>query len=609
MAKKEEEDSDVSGKVMKEDISEKAPEEIPEKVKKEIEQLKGRLQEFKKQILKKFSFISAIGLLPPQAVKMMEEEVSEEEKGMISKEKEKVMHIIIIIPDENEKSMHDLKIEAIKLTESVKPKIWINIMTPKELWNLGFDSKYELLEAIAMSFPLHDTGILGALRVAHIHKSLVLRKFERYVVSYVIAGSIVRGEAKETSDVDVYVVVDDTDVRRMSRYELKEKLRHIIFSYALEAGELANVKNKLMPQIYILTEFWEAVKDAHPVIFTFIRDGVPFYDRGAFMPWKLLLKMGKIKPSPEAIDMFMGLGEKVALDVQKKFNDIVTSDIYWGIITPSQAALMLYGIAPPTPKETVDLMRKIFVEKEKILEKKYVDILSKIVSLYKEYEHEEKKTITGKEIDELLKESSEYINRLKKLMEEIEKKAKNKIVVEFYDDAFNLLKKIFGNLSESILIKKFDKELVKKGLVSPRSSVILNEIVKANENYKKKKIEKHEIEMIRKNSMGLISELTEFAHRKEMFGIQKCQIKVLYKKDNAPKEGKLFVFDDFAFAMLADSNVVKKVDLKGNKMTDILMPEFEEQFKNYSEKPRRVKITHNLYFTLSKIFGEFELVF
>ena len=74
-----------------------------------------------------------------------------------------------------------------------------------------------------------------------------------------------------------------------------------------EASNLAGVKNKLSPQVYLLTDFWESVKDAHPVIFTFIRDGIPLYDRSTFMPWKAFLKMGKLKPYPEAIDMFMSL--------------------------------------------------------------------------------------------------------------------------------------------------------------------------------------------------------------------------------------------------------------------------------------------------------------
>ena len=43
-------------------------------------------------------------------------------------------------------------------------------------------------------------------------------------------------------------------------------------------------------------------------------------------------------------------------------------DIYYAILTPSQAALMLHGIPPPAPKETASLMREIFVHKEKLLQ-------------------------------------------------------------------------------------------------------------------------------------------------------------------------------------------------------------------------------------------------
>ena len=63
----------------------------------------------------------------------------------------------------------------------MQPKLWLNLMTPVDLWNFSLDGKYDISEAIGMAFPLHDKGILGALRVAQIHKSLVLRKFEKFV--------------------------------------------------------------------------------------------------------------------------------------------------------------------------------------------------------------------------------------------------------------------------------------------------------------------------------------------------------------------------------------------------------------------------------------------
>ena len=278
---------------LKQDKKQPKAEEIPEKVKKEMEQTKIKLESFKKELVKKFPFIDAVGLIPPQAA-----EIFEEDEEIQKNEKEKFMHLIIILPESKEKEIGKVKAEAIKAVQKIKPKIWLHVHTPAGIWEMSYDAKYDMVEAISMAYPLHDKGILGALRVVAIHKNLVVRKFEKYIVSYVLAGSLSRGEATKTSDVDTFVIVDDTDVKRMSRAELRDKLRGIIWGYGAQAGEMAGVKNKLSCQIYILTEFWDAVREAHPVMFTFIRDGIPFYDKGTFMPWKLLLRMGKVTGTP-----------------------------------------------------------------------------------------------------------------------------------------------------------------------------------------------------------------------------------------------------------------------------------------------------------------------
>src|SRR3989344_8674019 len=405
---------------------------------KEMEKAKKEIEKIKSFILKKYSFIQAIGILPPQAIKLF---IEEEEAP---KETEKHIHICIIIPEDKFKEIPKIKQEVIKEISSVekemKQKIWIHIKTPVDIWEICFDSKFEIVEAIAMSFPLYDKGILGALRVAEIHKSLVLQKFERYVVSYVIAGSLVRGESIKTSDVDVFVIINDTDVKRMPRLELKERLRGIIYQYVAEASALAGVENKLEPQIYLLTDFWEGVKDAHPVMFTFIRDGVPLYDRGTFMPWKSLLKMGRLKPSPESIDMFMSMGDNTTKRAERTLLEIVIGEIYWGVITPSQALLMLYGLPPPTPKQVVSEMKNIFVDKEKMLEKKYLDILEEIViKYYKGYEHGKIKKVSGKEVDKLLGDMESYVKRMKELREQIEKRTSEKTIEQIYKDVFKLL--------------------------------------------------------------------------------------------------------------------------------------------------------------------------
>jgi predicted nucleotidyltransferase len=480
------------------DIKGTTPGAMSPKDEKEMQKIREKLEDLKKEICTKYKFTTGIGIIPPQAADMFddENELTEAER------KEKPMHLVVLLEDDKEKEYNDVKAGILKIIKDSGQKIWLNLFLEKDLWEICMDSKYNIIEAIGMAFPLHDKGILGALRVAQIHKSLVLKKFEKYVYSYVIGGSLVRGEVVKTSDVDVYVIIDDTDVKRMPRLELKEKLRNIIYSYVMQAGELAGVKNKLSPQVYLLTEFWEGVKDANPIFYTFLRDGVPLYDRGGFLPWKLLLRMGKIKPSPESIDMFMSMGDKTQEIVKRRLLDIVIGDIYWGVITPSQALLMLYGLPPTNVYETVKEMKRIFVEKEKMLEKKYADILEEIaIKYYKGYEHEKIKEVSGKDVDRLLKNSDDYLKRLKELREDIEKEMQKKTFKDICENVFKLLKSLFGDKSETELIKEYEREIVNRGKGNPRYLHTLNEIMNVKKEYSLKKAPtKYVFESLRKDA-------------------------------------------------------------------------------------------------------------
>ncbi len=255
--------------------------QIDDTLKQKMDKTQKEIEKFKTEILKKHKFIEAIGIIPAQASKKIEEEyeISEEDT------KRELIHILTIVPEKQFKNIGQIKLNAITTAKKINDKFWIHIMTPIDLWNLGLDSKFEVMEALSMSFPVLDKGVLSSIRVAQIHKSLVLKKFEKYVTSYVIYGSITRGQTTKKSDVDISIIIDDTDVKRMPRLELKEKLRGIIYSYIQEAEAIAGVnKNTLNVQIWLLTDFLDGVKDAHPVFFTFIRDGVPLYDRGKLLP-------------------------------------------------------------------------------------------------------------------------------------------------------------------------------------------------------------------------------------------------------------------------------------------------------------------------------------
>jgi len=430
-----------------------------EKLQKEMDKTRKDLDKLKGAILKKYSFVQAIGILPPQAIKIFtEDELGENIPEEDFKKLQKKMHLYIIIPEEKFKEIPKIKKDMIEIAEKNKQNVWIYLKTPVDVWETCMDSKFDMANFIGMSYPLHDTGILSGLRVAEIHKNLVVQKFDKYVVSYVIGGSLVRGNATETSDVDAFVIINDTDVKRMSRLELKERLRGMIHKNIAEATALAGVKkNILNVQIYLLTDFWESVKDAHPVMFTFIRDGVPIYDKGTFLPWKALLRMGRLKPSPEAIDMFMGTAEKTGKLVERRLIDAMI-DLYYKVLNPSQALIMLSGSPPPTHKETPSLMEKIFVTKEKLLKKSEVAVLARLVKLFRDYEHDPKMTVRGAEIDKLIKDSDVYLKRLQGLRKQIEKRAHEKTIEQVYGDIFDLLRAIIKKKGQANLVSGFGEK-------------------------------------------------------------------------------------------------------------------------------------------------------
>lgn len=570
-----------------------------EKIQEEMNKTKKELEKLKGYILKKYPFTKTLSILHPQTAKFF---IEEEE---IPKETEKYIQFYWIVPEEQFKNIAKLKQDVVKEVEKVqdklKQKIWLQVKTPVDIWELCFDSKFEMASAVSMSMPLYDDGLLAALRVAEIHKSMVLQKFDKYVVSYVLGGSLVRGDAVKTSDVDVFLIINDTDVKRMQRVELIERLRSIIYGYVPEATSLAGVKqNILNVQIYILTDFWQSVRDANPVIFTFIRDGVPTYDRHTFMPWKALLKMGKLKPSPEAIDMFMSMGDNTIKRAKRALLDILLQDIYWSVITPSQGLLMLYGLPPPTTKETYIEMKRVFVDKEKLLEPKFIKILEEItIKYYKGYEHEKIKEVSGKEIDYLLKGTEEYLNRLKELRVQIEKKAQVKTIEQVYEDLFNLLKSLMGNKSPALLAEEFDKEFVKKGKFTHQHSRILKDVIDAKAESKKGKLTLHKADETRKNAGVLINALIEFSQRKDLALLERGRMRIRYGEHKIAEllnaDGKTFLFE---------GSVVRKIT---DKLENSSMEEVNEAVEK--QKPKQsLELNPRVFTVLKRDLGDFEII-
>jgi len=625
---------------------------LPKEAQEKLRDIKIKLDKFKEAVLAKFDkYIMGIALLPPPAPQPPQggasafaggqlpptlqpqhmpqpiesdgaEPQQQAQPGQQQVPPQEQVSILMLVDDSDSKKMTKdelkTKLSTIiqEMASGVDKKFVVQCLILSEVWQNCFDAKYDLLQVIASSAPVYDTGMLAALRISEIHKQMVIRKFERYIVSYVLAGSLIQGRATEKSDIDVFIVVDDTDVKRMSRIELKDKLRAIIIGMGIEAGEMTGVRNKLNIQVYILTDFWESIKDANPIIFTFLRDGVPLYDRGIFMPWKQLLSMGRVKPSSEAIELYMSSGEQLLERVRFKLKEIGMEDLFWAIITPTQAAIMLYGIPPPTPKETPEVVREIFVKKEKLLEESYVNTLEAVIKLRKELEHGDRKDIDGAEIDKLLADCNKYLKRIEQLFKEIDRVKEEENIVRIHDTAVTLVRdalKAEGveKVSDAELVGKFEDELISKNRIGAKYLRILNAIIKAKKDYDAKKLNRAEIERVKKDSNEFTTVLLEYVQRKRGRELEKAKFRVKY----GSKFGEVIILKSDAFIVKdieAQQKQVSKAKVTEDgglaAIAESTVEEMENALASHATAAHTtvpsVAIKEKLFEDLKRIFGK-----
>lgn len=579
------------------DLTKNLPADVQEKLKK----IKDELERFKKEVLEKFDkYIMGIALLPPA------KDPAEREK----------VNVLILVDDSDSKRMpkFELKDKLALIVKKIGEDINKNFVTQtvilSEVWQSCYDGKNDLLDLFALAAPVHDTGMLAAIKIAEVHKKMVLKKFEKYIVSYVLAGSLTQGRATPSSDIDVFVVIDDTDVKKMTRGELKEKLRAIIIGMGVEAGEMTGIRNKINIQVYILTDFWDSIREANPIIFTFLRDGVPFYDRGIFMPWKQLLRMGKIKPSMEAIDMYMSSGEQMLKRVEFKLKDIGMEDTFYAILTPSQAALMMYGVPPPTPKETPELMREIFVKKEKILEEKYVKILENNIKIRKDIEHGTKQTLSGKEVDQLLTDADDYLKRVKRLFTQIEKMKEEESMVHTYDHVVSSVRDALvlegtERANDAEVISLFESKMVHSGKVPQKYLRMLHAIVQAKKEYDAGTLNKADIEKIKKECAQFSRFMVDHIQRMRGKELERARIRVKY----GDTYGEVLLLGDTAF-------IVRDIDQEEKEFSKAVIhpdgslgpqekatPDEVEKYLASITIPKKVFIKEPLFEDLKRVFG------
>lgn len=583
---------------------------LQKEMKERLDKLRPKIDSFKDKIVKKFeNYIMGIALLPQK----------KKEDG--SEEKDKT-HLLVLVDDSDSQKMSKEELKQ-KLgtiisqhAKEVDKNFEIETIILSELWQSCYDQKPELVQMVTAAAPVYDRGVLSAVKIGEVHKSMTIKKFEKYIVSYVIFGAFTKGRITPESDIDVAVIVDDTDVKKMTRAELKDKLRSIIISMGFDAKNITGVDREFHIQVYILTDFWDSIKEAHPVIFDLLRDGVPFFDRGTFMPWKQLLRMGKIKPSEEAIDMFMNSGEQMLSRVKRKLRDIAMEDVFLSILTPSQAALMTYGVPPPAPKETPTVLKEIFVDKEKILEKRYVDIISEIIKTRKDIEHGKLKEISGNKIDDMLEKADSYLKRIQKLFKEIDERKDKEEINDIYERVVTAVRDALvmegvEEVKAEDTQKMFKSKLVDTGKLPETMIKQLKDIFKSKKDFDLGKLSKNDIIKAKKASHKFIKNIVEYMQRKRGRELERSKIRIKH----GDKFGELLMLGDKAFIITdldSENKDVQKADIKKDGSLGTMQKSSYEEIEEIlgqKQMLEKVFVKQKVFDSLEKIFGpDFEVL-
>jgi len=295
-------------------------------------------------------------------------------------------------------------------------------------------------------------------------KEKILKKYGEMVKCIVVMGSLARGELKSTSDVDLFVVLDDT------KREIPVKERQGIDDEIEKMAKEIDPRISIQPS-YTLTEFWEYARICHPIIYNFIKEGVALYDAGFFMPVKRLLNKGKIPMTREAIESYMEDAPKKLMRAKTVKLLMLAEDCYYAMLNTAQAVLMFMGVEPPVPSKAYDTVMKYLVEPG-ILEPEYAEWLKGIIEIRKKIEHKELMDVTGTFVDEWIEKAEKFVDKMFRLLNALEFKKKEKVLERTHEVMYkaaiaalktlNKLPKEADELAKVEDISKFPKEKLDK---------------------------------------------------------------------------------------------------------------------------------------------------
>jgi predicted nucleotidyltransferase len=229
------------------------------------------------------------------------------------------------------------------------------------------------------------------------------RHYGELIKSVLIFGSAVRGELKKGSDIDVWVVLDDTATK--SSEDLSRVTEHLYI--------LSQELKDLHIQVHTLTEFWQSIRLGSPEFVNFLRYGLVIHDTGFIKPIQRMLTMGLLPPSDEVVTLKAKAAEtrykKIRLDIKS-----MIFELRYSATDIIQAVVMYFYKKQPDQKGIPEYLEKMV--KAKKLEREYIQKFNDLNKLWKDIDHKIIKEVTTDHLDKALVLTKSILDRFKKML-------------------------------------------------------------------------------------------------------------------------------------------------------------------------------------------------
>jgi predicted nucleotidyltransferase len=229
------------------------------------------------------------------------------------------------------------------------------------------------------------------------------RHYGELIKSVLIFGSAVKGEVKKGSDIDVWVILDDTATKTT------DDLNKVVDHLYLISHELKD----LHIQVHTLTEFWQSIRLGSPEFVNFLRYGLVIHDTGFVKPIQRMLTMGLLPPSDEVVTLKARASEtrykKIRLDIKS-----MIFELRYTATDMIQAVVMYFYKKQPDQKAIPEFLEKLV--KAKKLEKEYIQKFDELNKLWKDIDHKIIKEVTTEHLNRALVLTKDLIERFKKML-------------------------------------------------------------------------------------------------------------------------------------------------------------------------------------------------